>query len=126
MLWWLAVQAHDHHPPGAAPPDAAVQVSVSPEARVAARLIAPVPPQDCARAIAIPLTIDDQSRAGTPLTVAVSGVDAHAEIDPGPPPRLILHLARPATRELTLRFAIGAGTSDLAGRDRVALLIRCR
>lgn len=118
----LAMQAHDHHlaPP---PPGTVIRVEINPEARVSAERVGVLPPQRCDRPIAVPLSIDDQSRARTALTADSDAARVVVDRAAGV---VMLTLARPMTQETSISFAAGPGTDDLAGRDSVTILVRCR
>ena len=126
----LGLQHHHDHRPLAV--DAALQVTISPEARVSVQPVEPLGPlPDCDRPVEIAVAVDNQLEAPTPLIVAADPArlvgPSRFQLSGARTQRIGLKLAVRAGEaiEIRLGFDAGPGTGDLAWRSEANLLLQC-
>lgn len=130
--------AHDHASMAAAASDsAAIQVTINPEARVSASMSGRLPPPGpCGTPTDLRIRIVNQAFVTAALEADLVGnapPEVAMEFEPAPLTgareefRLLrLTLARPGSTDVTIAFRARRHEPDLAGRNRVHFLLRCR
>jgi len=125
--------AHEHHRPS----DAQIVVTINPEARVSAVIGAPLPaPQICGSPLALNIKVINQGFVTAPLRAAIAGdhhmqvtlVTDDAKLSGAREENRLLALTAQGSApvDVTIAFSIDDTIGDLAGRDRVHLLIHCQ
>jgi hypothetical protein len=126
---------HQHNPPQQ-PADAHIVVTINPEARVSAVIGARLPsPPACGSPTPIKVKVINQGFVTAPLRAAITGdgdqqvvlITDDAKLSGAPEDERLLQLVMqgPMPVDATIAFSIDDTVGDLAGRDRVHLLVRC-
>ena len=125
---------HQHH--SAQYADAQIVVTISPEARVSVVMGAPLPsPPNCGSPMAIKVKVINQGFVTAPLRTYIAGngdqqltlITDDTKLSGAPEDERTLRLVtqRSTPVDVTIAFSIDDTIGDLAGRDRVHLLVRC-
>ena len=125
-----------HHMPAAASSDAAIVITINPEARVSVALGGVLPaPGRCGMPAELSVRVDNQGFVTSRLEAAFVGEPpAGATLDFRPEPltgarretrAMRITLTKPGLTDLTIAFRARNEAPDLGERDRVHFLMRC-
>jgi hypothetical protein len=129
-------QHHEHTAEASVPKDAPIKITINPEVRVSVSRGGDLPPPAaCGRPIDLPVQIANQGFLTAPLEArlvepAPEGLHVEFSADRLMGTReeqrmLRVTLKRPGPIDITIAFRAKNDISDLGGRDRIHLLLRC-
>lgn len=116
--------------------DAPILITINPESRISASLVGALPPPAaCGAVFELLVEIVNQGFVTSQLEAQIVGnqpagakIDFHSEPLKGVPKEfrsLHVTLTSPGSSDLTISFKAHNGARDLAGRDRIHVLMRC-
>jgi hypothetical protein len=124
-----AGEAHDHAAP--VDPEAAITVTINPEARVSVERGPPPRPVDCGAATRLPVRVLNEGRVTAPLRASLVSGDVAMAFEAIPLSGLAeerrtleITVTGPDPADVTLAFSVSRDPGD--GGARAHLLIRCK